>query len=149
MNTHPANPFTGLKGTLAGLLSGGVMGLLFALLFRRHLALAALERIYDMWRAGTLAAPTAPERAPATRTPRPACAPRASTAPRAPRTRTARPAARQDRVPPAAAPRPAPAPLITAPARAFRIAASRPHRARSLQKPQGTAARTHAYFVTK
>jgi hypothetical protein len=57
MNTTPvSNPFTGLKGALAGLMSGGWMGLLLSLLFRRRIApmLAALESLFAQWQAGTL-----------------------------------------------------------------------------------------------
>jgi hypothetical protein len=76
MNTSPvSNPFTGLKGALAGLMSGGWMGLLLGLLFRRRIApmLAALESLFAQWQAGTLPIPTAPVRpaaqAPSGRTP--------------------------------------------------------------------------------
>jgi hypothetical protein len=57
MNTSQSNPFTGLKGALAGLMSGGWMGLLLGLLFRRRIApmLAALETLFAQWKAGTLA----------------------------------------------------------------------------------------------
>jgi predicted lipid-binding transport protein (Tim44 family) len=58
MNTSPAsNPFTGLKGALAGLMSGGWVGLLLGLLFQRRIAtmLAALEGLFAQWKAGTLA----------------------------------------------------------------------------------------------
>ncbi len=56
MNTHAPNPFTGLKGALAGLMSGGWLGLLLGLLFRRRIApmLAALETLFAQWKAGTL-----------------------------------------------------------------------------------------------
>jgi predicted lipid-binding transport protein (Tim44 family) len=70
MNTSPAsNPFTGLKGALAGLMSGGWLGLLLGLLFRRRIApmLAALESLFAQWQAGTLPLP-------ATRCPAPAAA---------------------------------------------------------------------------
>jgi predicted lipid-binding transport protein (Tim44 family) len=63
MNTSPAsNPFTGLKGALAGLMSGGWLGLLLGLLFRRRIApmLAALESLFAQWKAGTLPMPAAP-----------------------------------------------------------------------------------------
>ena len=76
MNAHPANPFSGLKGALAGLMSGGLMGLLLHLLFRRHFApaLAALEDLYARWRAGTLPPPAMP--APAAPHARPSGGPR-------------------------------------------------------------------------
>jgi hypothetical protein len=63
MDTSPAsNPFTGLKGALAGLMSGGWMGLLLGLLFRRRIApmLAALESLFAQWKAGTLPIPAGP-----------------------------------------------------------------------------------------
>jgi hypothetical protein len=71
MNTSSAsNPFTGLKGALAGLMSGGWVGLLLGLLFRRRVApmLAALEGLFAQWKAGTLPLPAAPAR-PAARSP--------------------------------------------------------------------------------
>eukprot|EP01035_Chromulina_nebulosa_P050457 gene50457-68604_t len=48
MNKVSPNPFTGLKGALAGLMSGGVLGLLLTLLFQRRIAplLAALESLF-------------------------------------------------------------------------------------------------------
>jgi predicted lipid-binding transport protein (Tim44 family) len=92
MNTSPAsNPFTGLKGALAGLMSGGWLGLLLGLLFRRRIApmLAALEGLFAQWKAGTLPMPVAP--APVRRKEQPV---RAQTA--APRARRgSRPAARR------------------------------------------------------
>jgi hypothetical protein len=77
MNTHPTNPFTGLKGALAGLMSGGWLGLLLGLLFRRRIApmLVALEKLFEQFRAGTLPVPATPARiraasqAPAARAP--------------------------------------------------------------------------------
>jgi hypothetical protein len=62
MNISPSNPFTGLKGALAGLMSGGWLGLLLGLLFRRRIApmLAALESLFAQWKAGTLPVPAAP-----------------------------------------------------------------------------------------
>ncbi len=83
MNTSPSNPFTGLKGALAGLMSGGWMGLLLGLLFRHRIApmLAALEGLFAQWKAGTLALPAAPVR-PTTRTP---VARKQAAAPAAPR----------------------------------------------------------------
>jgi hypothetical protein len=63
MNTSPvSNPFTGLKGALAGLMSGGLLGLLLSLLFRRRVApmLAALESLFAQWQAGTLPLAAAP-----------------------------------------------------------------------------------------
>jgi hypothetical protein len=62
MNPSPPNPFTGLKGALAGLMSGGWLGLLLGLLFRRRIApmLAALESLFAQWQAGTLPRPVAP-----------------------------------------------------------------------------------------
>jgi hypothetical protein len=96
MNTSPAsNPFTGLKGALAGLMSGGWMGLLLGLLFRRRIApmLAALETLFAQWQAGTLAPlavalpiPAAPVRTIA----RTAAAERQAAAPVAPRVRRRR-----------------------------------------------------------
>jgi hypothetical protein len=82
MNTSPAsNPFTGLKGALAGLMSGGWMGLLLGLLFRRRIApmLAALEALFAQFKAGTLPIPAAPGQAPAAARP---AAPRAHHCPR-------------------------------------------------------------------
>jgi hypothetical protein len=95
MNTHPENPFTGLKGALAGLMSGGVTGWLLALFFRRHFApaFAALERIYDIWKAGTLAGPAAPveaQRPLRVRTPAPVSAPAAPSRPAGRRRASAR-----------------------------------------------------------
>jgi hypothetical protein len=58
MNTTPSpNPFSGLKATLARILSGGWMGLVLHLLFRRRIeaALTALEGLFAQWKAGTLA----------------------------------------------------------------------------------------------
>ncbi len=94
MNTSPAsNPFTGLKGALAGLMSGGWMGLLLSVLFARRIApmLAALERLFEQFRAGTLPLPAAPLR-PAARTP---LIGRRAAAPAAPRARRPGPAARR------------------------------------------------------
>ncbi len=53
----PANPITGLKGALAGLMSGGWMGLVLHLFFLRRItaALTALESLFAQWQAGTLA----------------------------------------------------------------------------------------------
>jgi hypothetical protein len=70
MNTSSSNPFTGLKGALAGLMSGGWMGLLLGLLFRRRIApmLTALEKLFAQFQAGTLPLPVAPAR-PAAHTP--------------------------------------------------------------------------------
>ncbi len=84
MNKPAANPFTGLKGALAGLMSGW-MELLLGVLFRRRItaALAALEALFAQWQAGTLPplAPAAPVAAiPAL----PARVRKASRAPRAP-----------------------------------------------------------------
>jgi hypothetical protein len=97
MNTHVPNPFTGLKGALAGLMSGGWMGLLLGLLFRRRIApmLAALESLFAQWKAGTLPVPVAPVRtgaqAPAGRA--------QAVAPLAPRARRHVPVARRPAVP--------------------------------------------------
>jgi hypothetical protein len=58
MNTAPSsNPFSGLKATLARILSGGWMGVVLHLLFRRRIeaALTALEDLFAQWKAGTLA----------------------------------------------------------------------------------------------
>jgi hypothetical protein len=84
MNTSPAsNPFTGLKGALAGLMSGGWLGLLLGLLFQRRIArmLGALEGLFAQWKAGTLPLPAAPAPVrPSARTPaarKRAAAPRA------------------------------------------------------------------------
>jgi hypothetical protein len=73
MNTHPVNPFSGLKAALAGLMSGGWLGLLLTLLVYRRVAaaLAALEGLFAQWQAGTLPLPAAPARAAGT----PAAAP--------------------------------------------------------------------------
>jgi hypothetical protein len=62
MNMPSSNPFTGLKGALAGLMSGGWMGLLLSLVFRRriHAALTALEGLFAQWKAGTLKLPDMP-----------------------------------------------------------------------------------------
>ena len=64
MNTPASNPFSGLKAALAGLLSGGWMGLVLHLLFHRRIAsaLAALENLFAQWQAGTLPPPAAPAR---------------------------------------------------------------------------------------
>jgi hypothetical protein len=53
------NPFSGLKATLARILSGGWMGLVLGLLFQRriHAALSALESLFAQWQAGTLPLP--------------------------------------------------------------------------------------------
>ncbi len=85
MNNATPNPFTGLKGALAGLMSGGVMGWLLALLFHRRIApmLAALETLFAQFKAGTLPLPPAPAQA-TPRTPRPqSAAARACPRPRA------------------------------------------------------------------
>ena len=99
MNKPALNPFTGLKGALAGLMSGGWLGLLLHLLFQRRIApmLAALESLFAQFTAGTLPLPAVPVRTiaspPATRLPA-----------TAPRIRRPGPAARVRRqpVPPAA-----------------------------------------------
>jgi hypothetical protein len=76
MNTSPPNPFSGLKGALAGLVSGGWVGLVLRLLFWRRIApmLTALETLFAQWQAGTLPVPAAVVRASAQA---PAAAPRA------------------------------------------------------------------------
>ncbi len=90
MNAPAANPFTGLKAALAGLLSGGLFGLLMHVLFARRLAaaLAALEALFARWQAGDLPPlalrPIATPRRPAAATAasaRPACARRRRPAP--------------------------------------------------------------------
>jgi hypothetical protein len=129
MNTSPAsNPFTGLKGALAGLMSGGWLGLLLGLLFQRRIArmLAALEGLFAQWKAGTLPLPTAPVR-PAARAPaarKQAAAPMESRARRAPASRC-RPAVQ------AAAPR---APVWCRPGTPF--ARARPRFAPTLGAPR-------------
>jgi hypothetical protein len=105
MNKTSSNPFTGLKGALAGLMSGGWMGLLLGLLFRRRIApmLAALEGLFAQWQAGTL--PIAVAVVPV-RTMRQAVAPRVPCGPRrAPVSRCRVRAARGTAVVQAAAPR--------------------------------------------
>jgi hypothetical protein len=60
MDTAPSsNPFSGLKATLARILSGGWVGLVLHLLYRRRIeaALTALEDLFAQWKAGTLAPP--------------------------------------------------------------------------------------------
>ncbi len=92
MNTSTSsNPFTGLKGALAGLMSGGWLGLLLGLLFRRRIApmLAALESLFAQWQAGTLPIPTVPVR-PTARTPVARPQPAAPAAPRARRVAASR-----------------------------------------------------------
>jgi hypothetical protein len=90
MNTASPNPFSGLKGALAGLVSGGWMGLVLRLLFWRRIApmLTALEGLFAQWKAGTLPVPAAPVRStrPAAARPQMA-APRARRSPRAPASR--------------------------------------------------------------
>ncbi len=78
MNTPAANPFTGLKAALTGLLSGGWRGLVMHLLFYRRIsaALAALEALFAQFQAGTLPAapapaPQAPAQTPPRKTPTP------------------------------------------------------------------------------
>jgi hypothetical protein len=95
MNTSSPNPFTGLKGALAGLMSGGWLGLLFGLLFRRRIApmLAVLEKLFEQFRAGTLPLPAAPVR-PTARTSAGRTQAAASAAPRA----RCRPASRRSQV---------------------------------------------------
>jgi predicted lipid-binding transport protein (Tim44 family) len=98
MNTPSAsNPFTGLKGALAGLMSGGWMGLLLGLLFRRRIApmLAALESLFAQWKAGTLPMPPAAPLRPTARTP---TAARQAATPSAPRARCRVPTARRMQV---------------------------------------------------
>jgi hypothetical protein len=102
MDTSPAsNPFTGLKGALAGLMSGGLLGLLLSLLFRRKIApmLEALERLFAQFKAGTLPLPAVaapvPAPAPAGTTAR---APQADAA-AAPRARRHNRAPRRPRLP--------------------------------------------------
>jgi predicted lipid-binding transport protein (Tim44 family) len=98
MNTSPAsNPFTGLKGALAGLMSGGWLGLLLGLLFRRRIApmLAALESLFAQWKAGTLPMPPAAPLRPTARTP---TATRQAAAPSAPRARCRVPTARRRQI---------------------------------------------------
>jgi hypothetical protein len=77
MNTYPANPFTGLKGALAGLMSGGLLGFLLSLLFRRKIApmLEALEKLFAQFKAGTLASPAIALASPAIAVPLPAITP--------------------------------------------------------------------------
>jgi hypothetical protein len=59
--TLSPNPFSGLKAMLARILSGGWMGLVLHLLYRRRIeaALTALEDLFAQWKAGTLAPPAA------------------------------------------------------------------------------------------
>ncbi len=97
MHQPAANPFSGLKATLAGILSGGWMGWVLGLLLARRLtdALTALEGLFAQWKAGTLPPlplplPASPARTPAPTATRQAAASRAPRAPRsAPRRRTA------------------------------------------------------------
>jgi hypothetical protein len=113
MNTHAPNPFTGLKGALAGLMSGGWRGLLLGLLFRHRIApmLAALEKLFAQFQAGTLKLPAAPAAGPQAAAPA-APRPRAPTSYRRASAARTRPVARAAAVRPAhgAAPGVRPAP---------------------------------------
>jgi hypothetical protein len=154
MNTSSSNPFTGLKGALAGLMSGGWLGLLLGLLFRRRIApmLAALETLFEQFRAGTLAPlavalpiPAAPAR-PTARTPAPrtqAAAPRARRTPGSRRGQIIPPAAAPVR--PAAGHQPAASRLPVASPHALR--ASR-RSGRCTARPRSGAAPSHGYFIT-
>jgi hypothetical protein len=155
MNTAPSsNPFSGLKAMLARILSGGWMGLVLHLLYRRRIeaALTALEDLFAQWKAGTLAppavalaVPAAPAPAPIRTTARTPAAGRRGAAPAAARARCPVVAARR---PQAAAPR-VPATAWRRPAVLHPIAAAlyAPHpsrrRARCTKNTDGaTRART-------
>ena len=62
MNKPSPNPFSGLKASLALILSGGWMGLVLHLLFRRRItaALTALESLFAQWQAGLLPSARSP-----------------------------------------------------------------------------------------
>jgi hypothetical protein len=119
MNTTASpNPFSGLKASLARILSGGWMGLVLHVLFARRInaALTALEDLFAQWKAGTLASPAIALASPAValavgiparvRTTAPArAAGRQAAVPAAPHALRSRPAARRRLVAQAAAPR--------------------------------------------
>ena len=131
MNTHAPNPFTGLKGTLDGLMSGGLLGLLLSLLFRRRIGpmLAALENLFAQFQAGALAPPalalTLPAAAPAPPAGKQTAAPRR------------RPPVRRKPIPRAgAAAAAAPAPVVAW------YGADAPRRPASIPRPQNPSRRS-------
>ena len=138
---RPANPFTGLKKDLAGVLSS-LFGLLFSLLFARRIteSLNALESLFAQWQAGTL--PPIPA-------PAPRAAPRAAKRPTSPRAR--RPAARRSTrlLPVAERAQRHPHPPIRHPQSAPHPAPARVpsrHTERSIRQPQ-TPHPTHVQIV--
>ncbi len=148
MSAPACNPFSGLKAALTGLLSGGWMGLMLHLFFRRHMtaALTALETLFAQWQAGTL--PQAPAAAPVAPRPVAARKPGAASAagyPRSPGRRPARPARAIAAKAPAAE-----LPAIAPRDRDLPACPRRPppRRARC-RKTLRPATSSHAYIVTK
>ncbi len=142
MNEPAANPFSGLKATLARLLYGGWLGLLLSLIYRRRItaALTALESLFAQWQAGTLPVPTP---TPAPKAPRlRASAAHTPATPRAGRKRATRPHSVPAK--PVRPPSVASAPRIHLTPRAIRLP---PKHARIQKGPMGLRL-SHAFFVT-